>query len=331
MLEMLNPTGGDLLRFAATAIKVRSQLNRAMKENPAKAKALAVATFCTPPASARRAPDMARLRADTRRYFGWTASQWSAFEAPVQALMRNGQSSIVMHTGLKVQCYRWSPANASARPRGRMLLCHGWEGYAYNFAMLISQAVEAGYEIHTFDHLAHGASEGSLSGLPIALETLLAVAEHVRTTAGPIDVLIGHSLGGAAAAWAAAHSKITPNYLVLLAPFYDTRKLSALWARAHFLSEDIRAVLQEGLEQSSGKKFDDFMPPALARHFNAERNLPVLIVHDVADKVTAFRHSAALTKLGSNITLHEVRQLGHIAILADSACVQAVMDFVQGK
>lgn len=331
MLEMLNPTGGDLLRFAANAIKVRSQLNRAMKESPAKARALAVATFCTPPASARRTPDLARLRADTRRFFGWTASQWSAFEAPLQALIRNAKTSTVMHTGLKVQCYCWSPAHAPARPRGRMLLCHGWEGYAYNFAMLISQAVEAGYEVHTFDHLAHGASEGNLSGLPIALETLLAVAEHVRTTAGPIDVLVGHSLGGAAAAWAAAHRKITPKRLVLLAPFYDTRKLSGLWAKAHFLSEDIRAVLQEGLEQSSGKKFDDFMPPALARHFNAERGLPVLIVHDAADKVTAFKHSAAMTKLSSNITLHEARQLGHIAILADTACIQAVMDFVQVK
>lgn len=124
MLEMLNPTGGDLLRFAANAIKVRSQLNRAMKESPAKARALAVATFCTPPASARRTPDLARLRADTRRFFGWTASQWSAFEAPLQALIRNAKTSTVMHTGLKVQCYCWSPAHAPARPRDRMLLCH---------------------------------------------------------------------------------------------------------------------------------------------------------------------------------------------------------------
>jgi pimeloyl-ACP methyl ester carboxylesterase len=288
-----------------------------------------VEAFCTPPAAARQAPNLDRLRADTRRFFGWSATQWKAFEAPVQTLINSVKTSAVIHDGLKVQCYCWSPNLARRKPRGRMLLCHGWEGYAYNFAMLISQAVEAGYEVHAFDHLAHGASEGTLSGLPIALETLLSVAEHVTTTAGPIDVLVGHSLGGAAASWATAHGKIKPKRLVLMAPFYDTRKLSSLWAKAHFLSEDIRALLQEGLELSAGKKFDDFMPPALAEHFSTERNLPILIVHDAADKITAFKHSVALAASGSNITLHKAHQLGHIAILADAACIHTVMEFAQ--
>ena len=117
--------------------------------------------------------------------------------------------------------------------------------------------------------------------------------------------------------------------LVLLAPFYDTRKLSGLWAKAHFLSDEVRGHLQTGLEASTGKKFDDFMPESLAKHFTPERDLRVLIVHDQADKITAFKHSAKLAQLGSNVTLHEARKLGHIAILADEQCAQAVMDFVK--
>jgi pimeloyl-ACP methyl ester carboxylesterase len=310
MLEMLNPTGGDMLRFAATVVKVRSALNRAMKTDPAIAQTLAVETFCAPPSAARRTPDIERLRDDARRFFGWKNEQW------------------------KVHGYWWA-ANVNldkalrGKPRGRMLLCHGWEGYALNFALLIQKAVDMGYEVHAFDHLAHGRSEGTQSGLPIALETLLTVAEYVKRNYGNVDVLAGHSLGGAASSWAAAHRKIDVKKLVLIAPFYDTRKLSGLWAKAHFLSEDIRAILQSGLENASGKKFTDFMPAALAAQLTETRALPVLIVHDRSDKVTDFKHSAALSEMAHNVTLHEARKVGHIAVLADKASMNAVMNFVR--
>jgi alpha-beta hydrolase superfamily lysophospholipase len=341
MLEMLNPTGGDLLRFAATVVKVRSKLNRAMKDDPAKAQALAVETFCAPPMATRRTPDIARLRDDAKRFFGWNSERWSAQEASVRALIDNAQTYTVLHDGLKVQCYRWMPsaerqklvglnnAYKANKIRGRILLCHGWEGYALNFALLIQRALDAGYEVHAFDHLAHGRSEGTQSGLPIALETLLTVSAHVKKQHGDIDVLVGHSLGGAAASWASAHKKIEPKRLVLIAPFYDTRKLSGLWAKAHFLSEDIRAALQMGLEKASGKKFEDFMPPALAEKFATKPVLPVLILHDQADKITAFKHSAALAHACPTITLHEVRKVGHIAVLADDASADVVMEFIR--
>jgi pimeloyl-ACP methyl ester carboxylesterase len=333
MLEMLSPTPGDMLRFAATIVKVRSELNRAMKDSPAKAQARAVEIFCAPPAAARRAPTIDRLKDDTKRFFGWSASQWSAFESPVKALLASAIRTKLAHDGYQLQCYQWLPTGAQGKhhaPVGRMLLCHGWEGYGLNFALLISKALAAGYEVHTFDHLAHGFSEGSQSGLPKVLEVLLAVAAHIQSQQGPIDVLVGHSLGGAAASWAAAHRAITPQRLVLLAPFYDTYKLSALWAKAHLLSEDIRKALQTGLEKSSGKTFDDFMPKALVPLFNQQPKLQVLIVHDAADKITAYKHSAAMAEQGSHITLHPAHKLGHIAILADEDCANRVMKFAIG-
>jgi alpha-beta hydrolase superfamily lysophospholipase len=334
MLEMLNPTGGDMLRFAATVVKVRSALNRAMKTDPAIAQTLAVETFCAPPSAARRTPDIERLRDDARRFFGWKNEQWKVHEPSLKTLIDSAQTYRVKHDGLNVHGYWWA-ANVNldkalrGKPRGRMLLCHGWEGYALNFALLIQKAVDMGYEVHAFDHLAHGRSEGTQSGLPIALETLLTVAEYVKRNYGNVDVLAGHSLGGAASSWAAAHRKIDVKKLVLIAPFYDTRKLSGLWAKAHFLSEDIRAILQSGLENASGKKFTDFMPAALAAQLTETRALPVLIVHDRSDKVTDFKHSAALSEMAHNVTLHEARKVGHIAVLADKASMNAVMNFVR--
>jgi pimeloyl-ACP methyl ester carboxylesterase len=111
--------------------------------------------------------------------------------------------------------------------------------------------------------------------------------------------------------------------LVLLAPFYDTYTLSGLWAKAHLLSGDVRAALQKGLEESSGKTFDDFMPPSLAPLLSQQPQLKVLIVHDTADKITAFKHSAQMAELGKNITLYEAKKLGHIAVLAASAACRS--------
>jgi alpha-beta hydrolase superfamily lysophospholipase len=326
MLEMLNPTGGDMLRFAGQVLKVRKQMNAAVKRDPLQAQALAAQLFCTPPESAKRLPDLARLKADSMRFFGWQAAQWRAHEAPLQQLLDAAQHSTVVHEGQRVHCYQWQPH--SGKPVGRILLCHGWEGYALNFALLIQQARQAGYEVHAFDHLAHGRSEGALSGLPIALETLLSVAAHVQTTAGKIDLLVGHSLGGGAASWAVAHGAIQPTRLALIAPFYDTRKLSKQWAAAHFLSQDISTMLETELRASSGKSFEDFMPDALAQHY-LKHKTPVLIVHDRADKITAFKHSARLSELASNVRLHEAQKVGHISVLADEACMQKIIHFAQ--
>jgi alpha-beta hydrolase superfamily lysophospholipase len=324
MLEMLNPTSGDVLRFAAQVLKVRKQMNAAVKKDPQQAQTLAAQLFCTPPESAKRLPDLARLKADSMRFFGWRAAQWREHEAPLQELLDAAQHSTVVHEGQRVHCYQWQPSRGT--PIGRILLCHGWEGYALNFALLIQQARQAGYEVHAFDHLAHGRSEGALSGLPIALETLLTVAAHVQKTAGKIDLLVGHSLGGGAASWAVAHGAIAPTRLALIAPFYDTRTLSRQWAAAHLLSQDVATMLEAQLRASSGKTFEDFMPDALAQHY-LQHKTPVLIVHDRADKITAFKHSARLSELASNVQLHEAQKVGHISVLADAASMQHVLSF----
>ncbi len=330
MLEMLNPSAGDMLRFAGTVLKVRNELNRLMKTDPHAAQARAAELFCAPPEAAKRKPDVQRLRDDAKRYFGWSKAEWAQFEAPAQELQDSTQLGTITHEGHAVQCYHWPSAPRSGQKNaGRILLCHGWEGYGYNFALLITHLRQAGWEVHTFDHLAHGASGGNLSGLPRVLGTLQAVAAQVQRTHGEIDALVGHSLGGAAAGWAAASGTLEVNHLVLMAPFYDTHKLSTLWAKAHLLGEEVRNALQKGLETTSKRRFEDFMPQSLAPQMAAQRSLKTLILHDKADSITSYRHSAEMAKLASNVRLHTTEGVGHIGVLANEACIAQVMDFLK--
>jgi pimeloyl-ACP methyl ester carboxylesterase len=329
MLEMLNPSAVDVARFAASTLQFRLAFaaqrrtlpwaSAAAKEkNRAAAATMLALRFCTPPESARRAPDLARLRHDTGKFFGWRSSEWREHEASIAAVIDNAATDDKTLLGERVRTYVWAPIG---RKCGTMLLCHGWEGYALNFAMLITLARNAGFEVHAFDHLAHGASGGVKGGLPIALNTLRAIADSL----GPIDVLVGHSLGGGAAAWAVANGAITAKRLVLLAPFFDTYYLTKLWAKAHLLDADALALLQHGLELDSGMTFADFMPPAIG----AELSKPTLILHDPKDRMTRFKDSAALAKISPHVALEGIAGVGHVGLLADYAAMQRVVEFAK--
>jgi pimeloyl-ACP methyl ester carboxylesterase len=319
MLELLNPTAMDVIRFAAQTLSFRYKVQQLHKQNPSQAYELVAERFRSPPEASRRKPDLLRLKDDGKRYFGWATADWKAIEPSLNALIQRVKQSDLKYSGETVRCYEWK--SQAKKTRGRMLMCHGWEGYAFNFLALVDAATKAGWDVLSFDHLAHGSSSSTRSGLPIALSTLLAVSKHI----GPIDVLVGHSLGGAAASWAAAHKKIPAKRVVLIAPFYDTFQLTRAWVKAHLLSDDIRAGLQSELEKGTRMTFDDFMPEALAKHFS----LPVMILHDPKDPVTAFKHSRTLARLNPNISLEAAAGNGHVRILADAACIEKILCFCE--
>jgi pimeloyl-ACP methyl ester carboxylesterase len=319
MLELLNPSAMDIVRFATQTISFRQKLTRLYAKDPNAAFELAADKFLSPPEAARRRPDIERLREDYKRFFNWSGKEWNQLQPALEKLISEKKEFTVTHRNEKVQCYQWKPNGKKIL--GRMLLCHGWEGYALNFAALITQACDAGWEVIAFDHLAHGNSGGKHSGTPIALSTLLAVTEHI----GKVDVIIGHSLGASAVAWAMAHKKTSAKCAVLLAPFYDTLHLTRMWAKAHFLNEDIRAGMQTALEKSTPLRFESFMPSDLAPLIKT----PLLIIHDPKDPVTAYKHSHALAILNKKIKLESAKGTGHVRLLADSDYILQALRFCE--
>ncbi len=341
MLEMLNPSALDVARFAASTLQFRLAFAAKRQSLPwadaaakqlkrAKAARFLSDKFCTPPESTRRLPDLARIQHDAQKFFGWDAQLWREHEPEISAVIEHAHTydleylSVAMGKEAKktqrVRSYRWS---AIGRKRGTMLLCHGWEGYAFNFAMLIAHARRAGFEVHSFDHLAHGASSGDKGGMPIAVETLQVVAKAI----GKLDVVVGHSLGGGAVAWAMANRALVTQRAVLLAPFFDTYYLTKLWGKAHLLDADAVSLLQQGLETDSAMTFDEFWPPALATGITQ----PTLILHDPKDRMTRYKDSAALAKLSARVELQAVDKVGHVGLLADAPTMQRVVQFASGK
>jgi pimeloyl-ACP methyl ester carboxylesterase len=324
MLELLNPTPLDVTRFAIQAVGFRFKVGRLYATSPELAYRLIARRFITPPEHARRAPTIERVRMDAKRYFGMSDSEWARIEPRVQTIIQGAARSSIRHLGKNVQCYRWQAlGKQKGSHRGCMLLCHGWEGYAFNFVALVATAVETGWDVVAFDHLAHGDSGGTESGLPIFLSTLVSVVKQI----GPIDILVGHSLGAAASAWAVAHGQINTRRLILLAPFYDTNKLTRIWARAHLLAPHYVEGLQRELEAMAQLKLEDFMPSTLGPHLRTS----TLILHDPKDPITAFKHSQNMAQTNRNVRLVRADGLGHIRLIADSGQIASIVKFASSN
>jgi pimeloyl-ACP methyl ester carboxylesterase len=294
--------------------RFRLKITPALLFDSERAERLLVEQFSTP--SPKRSVTLRQLERDSRLYLRFSASEWKANEESVRTLLNSAKRFDLEHAGEPVATYCWSP---EVPIRGRMLLCHGWEGYALNFALLISMALKEGFEVHAFDHAAHGASGGTKSGLPKALSTLRAVAEHV----GTVDVAVGHSLGGGAVAWAAANGALATKRVVLLAPFFDTKRLTNLWCMMHGIGKQGAELLRRGLERDSGMTLEEFTAGVLG----PKATLPTLVVHDPQDRITRVSESRTFTGHAADAKLVEMRGIGHIGMMANRDAMQAVMKF----
>lgn len=108
-------------------------------------------------------------------------------------------------------------------PRGRALFAHCFTcSKESKAAAYVSRAlVEAGFEVLRFDFTGIGGSGGDFANTDFSsnIEDLIAAAGWLRANHGRPDLLIGHSLGGAAALAAAGRIADAAAVVTIAAPF----------------------------------------------------------------------------------------------------------------
>jgi pimeloyl-ACP methyl ester carboxylesterase len=218
----------------------------------------------------------------------------------------------------QVRVYEWGSGSRTA------LIAHGWGSRASRFAPLASVLVARGWRVLAWDAPGHGLSPGHRSSLPQFMAALDAAASQL----GPVQAVIGHSLGALAIvcarpdkapAWFGALQKVVLISMPSGAPFL---------IQAFHGMFGIGAATDRYFQARFRRRFGTEPAFFTARPDDALRRLPVLVVHDRADDIVPFAHGeSALSTLG-NARLLATEGLGHSALTRDTATIQSIGEFL---
>lgn len=220
--------------------------------------------------------------------------------------------------GRNVEVYRWG--DPTVQPY--VLVVHGWSEYALRFLPLIDALRDAGYAVVAFDQPGHGRSDGDTSTLPEFARCVGAVGRHF----GPAAAVIGHSMGGAAAA-IALRDGLVADRAVLIAPPADLADAADRFAAFIGLAPHLRDRFHRALEERASVRFEALEAhrsvPALGR--------PALIVHDLFDREVPWSDGERYARYWPGARMVSTANLGHNRILGDAGVVAALLDFLRGK
>lgn len=216
----------------------------------------------------------------------------------------------------KIRTYHWAGKGE------RILLIHGWEGQAGNFADLILSLKNEDYDIYAFDGPSHGYSSRGSTSLFEFTELVGVLIKRWAT-----KKLVSHSFGGVATTYALYTNpdiKIEA-YALLTTPdrfldrIYDVQKMTGLHDRV--ISRLIEKIEQENEVEVPKLNVSDYV-----KQIKVDRSL---IIHDVDDKVIPIKQSMRVHANWENCTIVEVSGTGHFRILRDDRCIEQVLDFLK--
>jgi pimeloyl-ACP methyl ester carboxylesterase len=212
-----------------------------------------------------------------------------------------------------------------AAPHGPVaLLAHGWGGHAGQMRALAESLAQHGVRPVILEMPAHGRSGGTTSSLPQFARAIEYAVGRLQQEGHTVGLLVAHSLGANAAAFATSRG-IAVHKLVLLAPPASPREYTGYFARVFGLRESTRAAMQKRIEAREGVLMPQFEPAAVS----ARIRVPTLVVHDRQDRVNAFADGQAFTRAIRGATLVDTDGLGHRKLLKDAGVIAKVVLFAQ--
>ena len=197
-----------------------------------------------------------------------------------------------------------------------VLLAHGWNGAAAQMTGFVVPLVRAGYFVAALDMPAHGESEGTRTNVSEFADAIARLGRRL----GPVHAVIGHSLGGTAAALAVVRG-LAVRRLALLAPPAGMSQFARRFAEALGLGERAAAELDARAHQSvGGAQAIDVLARA--------KPTPMLVMHDPADREVPFADGQRIAAAWPGARFEPAPGRGHTRILRDGEVIRRVVDFI---
>lgn len=200
----------------------------------------------------------------------------------------------------------------------RVVALHGWQGSAAQFAPMARALVSRGLQVLALDAPAHGRTPGDFASPVVFSDALLESLPEL----GPIEAVIGHSMGGGAVLYALAHGLRAERAVVVSAPAHYAEVLQRT-SRRLALPERAEAAFVARMEQLTGVPASALDIANLAAGYKGE----LLVVHDRADRVVPHADGECIA-LTARAALLSTQGLGHARLLADTVLADSVAAFI---
>ncbi len=233
-----------------------------------------------------------------------------------KVLMASAHKWKIPFQGGWLQCYRWGQGPLC-------LFVHCWGGRGAQPETMIRQLTESGFCVVSFDHPAHGQSSGKTAEMIRMSAAVAAVVSEV----GPIDTLIGHSLGVAATAIALRDHALPVRRLVSISSLTH-----CVW-----FTEVIRDYL--GISTSTMLRARAIVDKSYAQPVGWEQlsvvdmlaslTIPILLIHDCDDQEIPFDHAMKISRAIPQAQFLATTGLGHRRLLKDKNVIDLVKEFSQ--
>ena len=228
-------------------------------------------------------------------------------------ILQQAEVSTFKYNNNSVQVYSWGTGPV-------VFFMHGWAGRGMQVSEFVKPLLEAGFKVVTFDAPAHGKSPGKQSNI---LEFSEAMRELGKTL-GPVEAVIGHSIGGAAVYHALLHGFQANRVITVSTPAVPEGIISEFLRRIGG-SPAVGEYIVDSLEAKAGISFASVSALEMAK--DLPETLPVLIVHDTEDEDAPLYHADALSARLTRAERYTSNGLGHTRILRDEAVIQRILDF----
>ncbi len=154
-----------------------------------------------------------------------------------------------------------------------------------------------GFAVLRFDFTGLGASEGDFANTNFSsnVEDLVAAADYLRREFEAPAILVGHSLGGAAAIVAAARIPELKGVAVIAAPSEASHVVKHIGEqRAEIEAKGFATVTLAGRPFTIKKQFLDDLDMSNVRDAAAKLKKPLLILHGPRDETVGIENATAL-------------------------------------
>lgn len=202
----------------------------------------------------------------------------------------------------KIRIYEWGNGDKLA------LLCHGWESNAGSLGAFVAPLLKRGYRVVSYDGPAHGESQGKEA----SLITFTQVAKMVVKKFGKIDLAIGHSLGANVIMLMNYETQISIPKCILISPVNRIVSVFEGFKNIFKIPNSIYNRMVNLISKRTNYQLDSLLFEDIVLKSPYQE---VLLMHDVADKITPVKHSEEIAKNWTEVSFKPIKGSGHYKIL----------------